>query len=411
VTGLSASSPLRVREASAQALAFGIYPPGLWTDVPRQVRAQLAQILAQSSRALPIAACLAALLRLGADPGDARALAERLVDLLGNHDALDADAHELCRLALFPGARLGDLACGLLRALTAIASPGNQAARTGATARQGRGADAVAAFAVRADGADRVAMCLGLIENLCFENRAGAADLAAAGVLPLLVRRMDGEHRLGALRALTNITNECPRAVHEAVACQVLPAAVACLDVCAKRVEQGGGDVSLDFDACLMLLGLLANVAEQATGLAAFAASPRDVAFVASLFLRTLPARALAELESGDTGSTIEFGWTPEDLVLSAHVCLVLGVLAADAGLRARVASALPGRRGFSPVLQTLQAFVEFQRQAGVLTPQTEAAIRRVGDNLTAGHAALMLPPDAKRPAGRQTKAVAKSKA
>jgi len=111
------------------------------------------------------------------------------------------------------------------------------------------------------------------------------------------------------------------------------------------------------------------------------------------LYSKTLPTRARVMLESGDTGSTIEFGWTPEELVLSAHVCLVIGCLTCDPAIKKRVANSLPGKRGFVPLIQTLQGFLEFQNEAGVLSPEASASIRRVAGYLSSSNASLMLPP------------------
>jgi hypothetical protein len=250
-------------------------------------------------------------------------------------------------------------------------------------------------------------LTLQLIEVLCFENTAFATVLAARGIAVQIwsLFTTNGVIVQGdALRALTNMTNECPRAVSELVdhAKNVIPTAVSALvDKCDSLLTGGSNnnnqqahDAASDFDTCLMLLCLLANMCEQKPGLCDFALNHLDQADrLADLYAKTLPARALIVLQSGDTNSTVEFGWTPEELVLSAHVCLLLGCLTLDDACKQRVSARLPGKRGFTPLVQTLQAFLEFQHQAGVLTPEADRAIRRVAGYLQGATHALMLPP------------------
>jgi len=401
-TGLQRSASLKVKEESALTLVQGVYPPGIWTEVNATVVADVAAVLCLSDKPHVQCACLAILLRFPSLLQPQSGLGARVLSLLGRPTrqlaASDAASIKtMCAVATFPDANAADLAAAVLIEITRAGFVHAKTVRSECFADVKAGAPARLVEYGRASlaRAERKSLFLRLVENMCFENTAGAGDLAAYGVMALVVPDALDGYSLEALRALTNVTNECPRAVIEAMAEGAIAKTLAGLKLKSQQLCEGGSsdDLSLVFDACVMMLGTLANIAEQPSGLKAFCDSPALADDVAALYARLLPVRALALLNSGDTASTIEFGWTPEELVLSAHVCLVVGFLVRDDALKCRLAVALPGKRGFSPLIQTLDVFLEFQREAGVLTREAETSIRRVAGYLNVGHSALMLPP------------------
>ena len=267
---------------------------------------------------------------------------------------------------------------------------------------------------LRQTGAPRLLLALlRIVEGACLESKENAVELGNASAAALafaVLYTTDETTPLGsaALKALVNVTNECAEGVRGLLATDA-SIALSLMQRSRERLSRvwaarndhsrSREEADADFDACLLLLCVLANVAEDdGVGLptlsrVAFADGTDPCAFLVSAFVQSLPVAASSRLTSGDTHSTIEFGWTPEELVLSAHVSLVVGCLVRDASAKDRITRALPGQRGFSPFIQVVDAFLEFQREAGVLTRENAQAVARVAGFLRQATAQMMLPP------------------
>lgn len=188
-------------------------------------------------------------------------------------------------------------------------------------------------------------------------------------------------------RALINVTNQLPNARDLAV--RLVPLAQDKLQV---LFHNQGDRSTWEFDEILLLLTLLANLVEL----------PENRVFelintklMCDLFHISLPLRIANDLVNGSSSDTIEFTWTPEELVLSSHICLVLGCLVRDSDNTKLLSDMLPGgkKRGFAPQIQILQAFLEFQRQAQVVTPEMQDSVNKVASYFIVANQRLMLPP------------------
>jgi hypothetical protein len=272
-----------------------------------------------------------------------------------------------------------------------------------------------------------------LVEVLCFENKTYASLISRRlPTLPSwlfrygLSSKCTPETQMKCLRALVNLTNECSDGVASVIdgpppgvglllisleismknvlkSRNGLPVSPITTTSSSPRQQQQQHTIVLDqdtqFDICLLLLSLIANIVEDENkGLDAVANGKvsNDVnfgIFLVDAFVQSLPPRAAADLSSGDTHTTIEFGWTPEELILSAHSCLVLGCLVRNESIKEQIRKALPGRRGFAPLIQVLDGFLIFQQQAGVLTIENAQSIQKVAGFLKDAGNGLMLPP------------------
>lgn len=187
------------------------------------------------------------------------------------------------------------------------------------------------------------------------------------------------------VRALINITNLLPNAA--ALAEGVIPPAQT------KLAALFASDrTHWEFDQILLLLTLLANLAELPENRASALLRPE---LVCEWFLLSLPLRTARDLVDGSANDTITFSWTPEELVLSSHVCLVLGCLVRDAPTLGAFIDRLPGakKRGFLPQIQVLQAFLDFQHQAQVMTQDVQDSVGKVASYFYTANQRLMLPP------------------
>jgi len=129
------------------------------------------------------------------------------------------------------------------------------------------------------------------------------------------------------------------------------------------------------FDIRLMLLGVLTNTVET---------HPQNRVFLAPncrklirFFNSFVPQAALAQLEQAPN-QVIEFGWTAEDLITCSYVCLLFGCLMREnRSNQIAIKALLPGK-SLAVIIQVLQAFLVFQKDARVLSNETEAKIMEI---------------------------------
>lgn len=245
---------------------------------------------------------------------------------------------------------------------------------------------------------------LGLIENLCLESEPTATSFAQMGVVHILLDLIEFDVSGGkqtifmeVVRCLTNLTNHCPLAigafVHKGGCATIIPIL--------QRITQQKKVIEdpLAFDEALVLFGLIGNIVEDETnGMRAVLGYENSLPFFIACYGNFLPVNIRTRLcgAEDDPESTLEFSWTVEQLVLAAHVCLILGCLSRNSDeTRNFMLAHLPGgmRRGFSPLVQVLQAFLDFQADAGVLTVEMQHSVQNVAKFFNVSSKKLMLSP------------------
>ncbi|GBG33353.1 D-3-phosphoglycerate dehydrogenase [Hondaea fermentalgiana] len=131
------------------------------------------------------------------------------------------------------------------------------------------------------------------------------------------------------------------------------------------------------FDSRLTLLGLLTNCVETNSQNRVWL-SDHCSAFV-NFFVSFLPSEALAKLRRGaGAEARIEFGWTAEDLITCSYACLLLGCLMRENKANQRgIKMLLPGN-SLAIVMQVLEAFITFQRDARVLSEEAKTKTQEI---------------------------------
>mmetsp|Transcript_7057 Transcript_7057/g.14170 ORF Transcript_7057/g.14170 Transcript_7057/m.14170 type:complete len:753 (-) Transcript_7057:295-2553(-) len=125
------------------------------------------------------------------------------------------------------------------------------------------------------------------------------------------------------------------------------------------------------FDTRLTLIGLLTNCVETNSQNRVWLSEHCEV-FV-TFFVAFVPREALEQLQPGTKPQgQVEFGWSAEDLITCSYVCLLLGCLMRENKANQRhIKQLLPGG-SLSIVMQVLEAFVAFQKDARVLSKEGE---------------------------------------
>lgn len=140
-----------------------------------------------------------------------------------------------------------------------------------------------------------------------------------------------------------------------------------------------GNDQNWRFDTILLLLGILSNAIE-------YDDKNRDIVgklmvdgknqsihqFLIDMFAKTLPDDILESLTSQikkKGKDDIEFGWNAENMIISSYICLLIGcIMRNNRKNQQQILAALPWGENLYPFIQVLQAFLNFQKEAGVLT-------------------------------------------
>ena len=241
-----------------------------------------------------------------------------------------------------------------------------------------------------------VTTALALVEQLSLSCKTTASGLL--NVVPLVVSALRSTSSSeAALKALMNVTNglvDSGRLAVENSAVEHL------MEVLSRHLSSDLNSLSThDFDLVLICLSALGNLVELTdTGASVRITSNESfLSLICSIYSQALPIRARASLEQSSASDTVEAEWTPESLILAAHACLVIGCVCRDSSqfTREQILSKTPGgaRRGFSPLVQVLETFLMFQRDAGVLTDENELVIRQVATHLNEANHRSMLPP------------------
>jgi len=298
--------------------------------------------------------------------------------------------------------RIGDVAVAVLRRLASV---------QGVREELGGRLDAVCAYTRNVFSENepmwlKLAV-LGLVEQLSvYSPVVGIVFGRELGAL-LVDCLSTNELKETALKVMLNLANHCPEGARELVAAGVVPAVMRTLQGALNKRDL----VELDhahFTCVLLCLGLLGNLVEypEAGASLQLAGSESMLGFLCEVYASSLPIRARQSLESGGGSETIEFDWTAEALVVSAHACLVLGCLIRDSKeASAAVQRLTPGgkQRGFSPLTQVLQGFLSFQAEAGVLNEDMDASIRKVAGYFSDANSRSMLPPSSLLPPPRSS--------
>jgi hypothetical protein len=245
-------------------------------------------------------------------------------------------------------------------------------------------------------------LALNLIEQLSFANKDNShvfAEELGPVLLKLIQQRENFEIRDISIRALINIANDYPQTSGLLISMNILHYV---MDGLIVVFPIGSTELNLqearDFDTILSSLTLLANLVEfpESNGSVEFGKQLAWLRTLCGIYSASLPLRTRQALENGNSLSTIEFSWTPEELIISSHACLVIGCLVRDSkDTSDQILNLISGGtiRGFSPCVQVLQGFLDFQLQAGVLTPECEATVSKVAKYFSQANHRSMLPP------------------
>eukprot|EP00510_Aplanochytrium_minuta_P004280 CAMPEP_0184014576 /NCGR_PEP_ID=MMETSP0954-20121128/5754_1 /TAXON_ID=627963 /ORGANISM="Aplanochytrium sp, Strain PBS07" /LENGTH=270 /DNA_ID=CAMNT_0026295109 /DNA_START=34 /DNA_END=846 /DNA_ORIENTATION=+ len=192
---------------------------------------------------------------------------------------------------------------------------------------------------------------------------------------------------------MTDITDGCDTACGEFGSSEmqlILDMLIPQTAALASETENEGSKVaatsSWNFDFALILLGLLTNCVEShAENRRTFGKlkKKKAVLLVVDMFLKTLPPNIVDALKNPKKRQEeVDFDWKPEQLVISSHVCLLIGCLMREnKENKLRILRYIPGH---SPVIMihVLRAFLAFQKDARVLSPEALVGISSVISDL-----------------------------
>ncbi len=138
-------------------------------------------------------------------------------------------------------------------------------------------------------------------------------------------------------------------------------------------------DQNWRFDTVLLLLGILSNAIEyddknrEIVGKLMVEGKNQSIhQFLIDMFAMTLPNDILESLTSQikkKGKDDIEFGWNAENMIVSSYICLLIGcMMRNNRKNQQQILASLPWGENLYPFIQVLQAFLNFQKEAGVLT-------------------------------------------